>query len=463
MNNLQVKRNPYHVAGDDIIALMLNSNDVCQRVEYEFGLRAELMPTIVHNRAYIAIQTLRKMGYAGGLNDNEIVRLAGEAVTHDWLGQRAYEGLNARGEVDSILLANLPSNAGMVLEHGQKLAVRTTLAEQVRLLDMGEVSAEQAMLNAMNTLAMAGKRQSIPNEYADENGADFVRMMESDPLPSIKTGLADVDNLTGGFITGRLWNVISAMKMRKTTMMLNWALGALFTNKDISVSIHSGEMTRRQVIAQLCAMLAVAWQLKNGVYKAGDRGNAISGDALIRAGNRYKTWGFPQTDSINAAFRLYQSLGRRLQIYDKQMGLQTIDDAMRFFKRSLAINGTKLHLFDYFSIFRAPGHSMHEQAQYSANIFQDMAVGHDCSVVVLAQKNAKSVENEDGHLVGALGGIALEAAGDYNWTTHYAPHEDANKLRLTLKQSRHSAVDSLNLNIHPASGLVLDASWMVNL
>lgn len=451
---------PVEYAANDIISLMLNDADTCLRVEYEFSLRAEYMPNAETYRAYIAIQTMRKMGNKGELNDNELIKLAGNAINHDWISQRVSEGLDSRGRLDAILLQHLSSNALIVREYGRGQMLFEKLTQQAAALKSGQ-SVDETIAQSMTILVGAGVTDRIENEYAHENGSEFERMMESEPPPAIESGIPDVDRMVGGFVLGRFWALISAMKMRKTTMVINWILAALFSNPDVSVSFYSAEMPRNQVIGQMCAMLAVAWQLKNGVFSQNHKSNFISGSMLVAAGKRYRNWGHPATQSVSEAIRIYKSFEKRLQIYDTEGGLRNLDDAQRFFKRSVAVNGSQLHFFDYFTKLLMPG-DLVAQSKYGADTFADMAKGNNCAVVVLAQKNASAIKNEDSHLVGAMGGIALEAAADYNWTTNYDAHETPDKVQLTLKQSRHSGVGSIALNIHPDSGLIFDASWIVN-
>src|SRR5690348_10397808 len=83
----------YERAADDLIALMAHSAEICSRLEYEFEVQAPYMPTVGHYHAYIAIQTLRKLGRKGSLNDNAVIELTGAAVTHDWYNMRYAEGV----------------------------------------------------------------------------------------------------------------------------------------------------------------------------------------------------------------------------------------------------------------------------------------------------------------------------------------------------------------------------------
>lgn len=448
----------YEKAADDLIALMIHSADVCGRLEYEFEVQAGYMPTMVHFQAYIAIQTLRKMDKRGSLNDNAVVEMAGAVVTHEWFNMRYAEGVK-NNSLDSVLLAHLADNARIVRENGKAKVLYEKLIMEANLLQAGQ-SFDDTLLKSMNALAMAGTNQSIGDEHAIEHGAAIEEMLNNPPQPSFPTGINAIDNLTGGVGFNRLSSLVSAYKMRKTTTALNIILGVLMTNPDARAAFYSAEMNQTQVALNMIAMLSVAWLYKQGMMSP--ENGMISGDFLLQVGNGYKRWKKERAQAVNAGIQAYKALGNRLQIYDKGVGgLQTMADAERLFKRNVALFGGDFHVFDYFGLLGISGASLFEQSAERTSRFLEMSKSK--SILVLAQKNEANVEREDGHSAGAKGGNDLPAASSYVWTTRYKALETPQTLTLELKHSRFSEVRKMDLDIHPASGLLSDSNWIARL
>lgn len=448
----------YERAADDLIALMVHSSDICARLEYEFEMRHDYMPTPAHYASYVAIQTLRKMGRKGSLLDNSVIELSGAAVTHDWYNRRYAEGVKDNA-LDPLLLAHLEDNARIVRDNGKVKVLYSVLMSEAAALQAGQ-AFDDTLIKSMNALAMAGTSQGIGAEHAIEHGMEIETMLNNPPPPALMTGINAIDSLTGGLGIKRLSSLISAYKMRKTTVALNILLGSLMTNYDMSAAFYSAEMSQKQVALNLICMLAIGWLLRRGLYTY--ESGAIWGDLLLSAGNRYKQWGNYRAQAVDAGIKAYQQLGKRLQIYDKEVGgLRTMADAERLFRRNVALYKSELHIFDYFGLLEMPGASIYEQSAARTNRFLDMS--KDATVFVLAQRNEASVDREDGHSAGAKGGNDLPAACSYVWTTRYKAKETPGILTLELKHSRFSEVRAMEMDIHAPSGLLLDSSWITRL
>lgn len=445
----------YERAADDIIALMVHSTEVCERVGYEFDLRHEYMPTPAHYHAYTAIQTLRKMGHKGTLNDNSIIELAGASVTHEWISRRNAEG-QKHGVLDAVLLHHLPENARIVRDNGKVKCLYEKLLTEANALQAGQ-EFDVTVINSMNALAMAGTNQAIGAEHADELGAEIELELESPPPQTLLTGITDIDTLTSGMGMNMLSSIISAYKMRKTTISLNMLLGVLMTNPDITAAFYSAEMNRNQIGRALIAMLSVAWLLREGLFTP--ESSVISGDLLQKAGNGYKQWRNYRAQAVNVGIQEFKKLSNRLQIYDKKVGnLQTMADAERLFKRNVALYGGAFHVFDYFGLLDMPGATVFEQSANRTKRFLEMS--KEATVLVLAQKNEANVDREEGHSAGAKGGNDLPAACSYVWTTRYKAKETPNQCTLELKHSRYSEARAMELEMHAPSGLLFASNWI---
>jgi hypothetical protein len=445
----------FEQAAGDLISLMIHSADVCARVEYEFDVRADYMPSYIHFQAYIAIQTLRKLGRKGSLNDNAVIELTGATVTHDWYNLYYARGVK-NNTIDAVLMAHLADNARIVRDNGKVKVLYEKLTAEANLLQAGQ-SFDDTLINSMNALAMAGTNQAIGDEHAVEHGAFIEDMLNNEPPPAFYTGINAIDDLTGGIGFKRLSSLISAYKMRKTTSALNIVLGVLMTNPDARAAFYSAEMNQIQVALNMIAMLAIAWLLKRGLYTP--ESSMIWGDLLQQVGNGYKHWKNHRAEAVNEGIKAYKALGNRLQIYDKNVGgLRTMADAERLFRRNVALFGGDFHVFDYFGLLEVSGASLFEQSATRTQRFLEMS--KDKSILVLAQKNEANVERTDGHSAGSKGGNDLPAASSYVWTTRYNAKETPNILTLELKHSRFSEVRAMDLGIHPPSGLLLENSWV---
>ncbi len=445
----------YERAADDIIALMVHSTDVCERVGYEFDLRHEYMPTPAHMHAYTAIQTLRKLGHKGTLNDNSIIELAGAAVTHEWINRRNAEG-QKNGALDTVLLHHLAEDARIVRDNGKVKCLYEKLHSEADALQAGQ-AFDETIINAMNALAMTGTNQAIGAEHAVDLGSEIELELDAPPPQTLLTGITDIDSLTSGMGMNMLSSIISAYKMRKTTISLNILLGVLMTNPDITAAFYSAEMNRMQVGRSLIAMLATAWLLREGMFTPAS--SVISGDLLQKAGNNYKHWKDNRAQAVHVGIQEFKRLSNRLQIYDKKVGnLQTMADAERLFKRNVALYGGAFHVFDYFGLLDIPGATIFEQSAQRTKRFLEMS--KDATVLVLAQKNEANVEREEGHSAGAKGGNDLPAACSYVWTTRYKAKETPNQCTLELKHSRYSEVRAMELEMHAPSGLLFASNWI---
>lgn len=446
----------YERAADDIIALMVHSTDVCERVGYEFDLRHDYMPTDAHFHAFVAIQTLRKLGHKGTLNDNSVIELAGAAVTHEWISRRNAEG-QKNGVLDAVLVHHLAENARIVRDNGKVKVLYEKLTNEANALQAGQ-AFDETIINSMNALAMAGTNQAIGAEHADELGAEIAMELEAPPPQTLLTGITDIDTLTNGMGMNMLSSIISAYKMRKTTISLNILLGVLMTNTDISAAFYSVEMSRQQIGRALIAMLATAWLLHEGLYTP--ESAVISGDLLLKAGNTYKYWKHNRAQAVNVGIQEFKKLSNRLQIYDKKVGnLQTMADAERLFKRNVALYGGAFHVFDYFGLFDMSGATTYEQSANRTKRFLEMS--KDATVLVLAQKNEANVDREEGHSAGAKGGNDLPAACSYVWTTRYKAKETPGQCTLELKHSRYSEARAMEVEMSAPSGLLLASNWIV--
>lgn len=452
------------LAADDLLSLMLHSGDVCNRVAYEHGLKPEYMPGAHRLRLFMVILDLRRTLPDGTLPDTLVLEKGAGVFNIDYLAERADSGIEKGGRLDHLLLGNLETNVQIVVRSGRANLLKRKLSDMIGKLTPENYEALAYTL--FDTLTSATDTQALANTHAHENGKAFEVLMQSPSQKGFKWGLHWLDSVLGASATAhRTWYIGGAYKQRKTTLALNMLLGLLLSNPLAKVAFYSREMPRNSIIAQLVAMLAVADIISQGnLYRPVDGAymSAISGDKLLTARNAYKQW--PAAGSVDAAIRTYQSFGQRLAIYDSSPqngGLYDMASAYRLFKRSVSLEDAHVHMFDYAGLFDAPGANIYEQSQYRALMFQRMAQEHEATVVVLAQRNEESIKSKSTYSPGIKGGGDAPASADHMLLTHYKMKDmRENELRVVMKLNKYGATGFEEYEIHPESGLILNASWI---
>ena len=138
-------------------------------------------------------------------------------------------------------------------------------------------------------------------------------------------------------------------------------------------------------------------------------------------------------------------------------------------KRDKAMYGLDVLFVDYMQLCDAPGKSEHEQTAYLAKSFQKLALREDITAVVLAQKNEDSIKNGvKSYSPGVKGGGDAAATADFMLVTSYKQDDAQNdkQLKVKMQLSRHGVGgnDTENIfDIHPASGLFLESSWIAHI
>jgi replicative DNA helicase len=90
------------------------------------------------------------------------------------------------------------------------------------------------------------------DDLASEVYATILKRVENPGIPGISTGYTGLDNLSGGFIPGKLWILAARPSMGKSAYMCNLALKTAKEGK--SVVIFSLEMTKEEVIERMISI-----------------------------------------------------------------------------------------------------------------------------------------------------------------------------------------------------------------
>lgn len=454
---------PYELAADDVIAVLLNEETALDKSVYEMGLLPAHMPTPQHKIAMEVITKLRQEKKV--VHDTVVMDMAAGAVGLEWISQRwALYDATRSGSV-------FEANVRLVREHGIRHGIQRVLNTGITQLADTKKPTALLISQLMDILSTVHMDTSIKGETAAEIAKEFIHMMNTEPVAQLSTGFQWLDTIAGGFDRKHLWWIAGAYKGRKSTMMLNLMLSALM--QGAQVGTLSREMPRIRVAGQMVAMLAVAWLLREGLYNQTDANgiplNSISANSLARAKVGYRKWDKRKVAAVDYGIAEWTKFDKRLRIYDSMDGAGSLSDwasVQRVVKRDKAMYGLDLLFVDYMQLFDAPGKSEHEMTAYLSKNFQKLTMKEDITTIVVAQKNEDSIKNgQKSYSPGIKGGGDAAATADFMLVTSYkqGDQSDETQLNVRMQLSRHGTggADVENtFDIHPASGLFLEAGWI---
>lgn len=470
---------PHLLAAEDILSVMIHSEEHCYRAELDLHLHYGWMPTPQHAHIYRAIMELRKAGQQGTIHDTlalDAAKQYGGAFSLDLYNMLYAAGIDKYEQIDALLVDNFNASAEIVIRYGRARALGKALTKWTNDLKTGK--AADGVLKEMSDVAAFAGRTSARLENV--HAADLVHMarsiMAQPPRRGLRTGVPLIDELTGGFSIPRFWQIAGAYKQRKTTLALNFMLSVLFQGG--SVCFLSREMLREQVTFNFIAMLAVAWIRRNGHYSktfevksTGEKlpVHLISADNLRQAGDGYKSWNPISRDAVDAGMEMFASFGRRLRVYDTTPeggALSDMHSAEMVYRRDKMLENCDLMAADYAGLFGAEGAALTEQYEYRARKFQTM-LSLGTPILVLVQRTEEGVKrsataDDESHSPSAYGGGAFPAAADYLMLVRYE-ELDGNResnLTVTMKNTRHSQGGKETYQIHSPSGLLLANTWL---
>lgn len=452
---------PHELAADDVITVMMHESAAIDRATFELGLRPVYWPSNQHRAVYDALLSLRKANEP--IHDTTVLAKCNGAVDLTWYTQRycLYDVTRTGATFDS--------NVKLIVDYGTRAGIRQLLSIADKQLADGK-TAQSVIYNLIETLSTIHADKGIKHETAKDHGLDFRAFMDAEPIPRRSTGLDWLDELSGGFDPGHIWWIAGAYKGRKSTLMLNLVLNQLMEGG--SVCILSREMQRRRVNAQLVSMLAVGYLLQNNLYNAKDKWsnplNWISATGLIQAQKNYRRWDDRKVAAVDYGIAQYTRFANRLRIYDTGDGSGSLSDlasAYNVIKRDKALYGVDLVCADYLQLFDAPGKSFFDKTSRLAQTFQQVAQRENVTVMVVAQKNEESIKGEESYSPGIKGGGDPAQTADYLLVTGYKQTDsaDENHVDVNMRLSRHGRGgrgEKHSFNIHPASGLLLESTWL---
>jgi replicative DNA helicase len=463
----------YELAADDVLAVMLNDETCRQQAVYEYSIMPAHMPTLAHRKLYEAI--LACMAAGEPIHDTALLEKCGSVVTLDFLSQRAVLSDDSRKRA-------LPFNAAKIRKHGMSAGTRNILKIADDELAAGK-PYDNVTARLVTALTSLDSGEEVIGETADARADKLSDLLDSEPVTLPSTGLPWLDLLTGGVDRGHIWWIGAPYKSRKSTVMLNIAVGMLmswFTRGCVgeppSVGIGSGEMFTERIDAQIAAMLAVAyikrrgwWQERFTIGSTAYPLHMISADTILKARANHRSWDPRRVEAIRFAVNQLRAFGKASRVYDrrpKSGNLTSFQHLISAIRRDKHIHKANVFFVDYLQIFRPPSEKLFDFMSSAALELQTLAGNEGVTLVVLAQQNEETIKTGAGYSAGIKGGGDAAATADYLLTSLYKSGDladDDTKIELTMKLSRHGmggGDTKRQMDIHPMSGLLMESDWI---
>jgi len=466
----------WELAADDLLAVMLSDTDARDHVLFTRGVMPAHMPSVKHRRLFEAIRDCVALGEP--VHDTTVRDKCGSVVPLDWYSQIALLS-------DDTRLMALDANITLVRKHGMSAGVQRLLRLADDELTRGK-AYDNVTARLMTALASLDGSGTITGETAEGMADEFDALMDAPPANLAMTGLPWLDGISGGLEPGHIWWIAAPYKSRKSTVMLNMALGLLMTwytrgcnGEPPSIGIASREMPRVRITAQMIAMLAVAyirrrnwWQERFTIGTTSHPLHNISPKMLLNSRSGYRQWDPHRVEAIDYGRSQYAAFGRQLRVYDraKENGkLSDIDSLFSIMRRDKYVHGASVFFIDYLQLFQPDGMTLFEFMSSASRKLQEFAGVEKITLVVLAQQNEDTIKTGSGYSGGIKGGGDAPSTADYQLNSLYKAGDfadDPTKLLLTMKLSRHGdgGGDTKRVHdIHPQSGLLFESDWTVRI
>lgn len=413
------------------------------------------LPTPVLQMAWLAVEKRMTAGNLpdGPLGVSELLPYCGEEVTGDFLHTCLANG----GFPREIELAG--DTAQEVIEAARAADRARQLRDAAACLESGEPLAvvdERVLSNA--TL-----------EYGQEIDHDFVGAVDAvfdNPAEiGASTGIAWLDDVTGGMLLHELWLLGGRYKGGKTRTQRHITLARLLRGDKCSHFALEGTYTPYAL--DMVAMLATKYLIASNRPELA----SLSGRLFRRLGNLWQQRLNPiQVDAIQRARKVLGDWKEKglFRIYTAEHnhgGVHTIQDVRRYLRLDTR-QGVQFASYDYAQRFTSEGKlfdAMREVALVSQDITQELPVSL-LGLVQLNEARNNEVEGDFSLGAGIKGGGDLPSSADVFLTVSndiesYNAAKTANKpdalMKLTLFFSRFDAADETVVKVNRTSGLIL--------
>lgn len=286
-------------------------------------------------------------------------------------------GMNqlARLSRDTPSTVHATSYAAIVQERARQRARIAALTAQVDALysgvqDMGELD-EALQRHLLDSSAHAGSMTHIRTAISAQAQELEARFKGTIP-PALKTGLADLDDITNGWERGDLVILGARPGMGKTAVALDLALRFAFGEAAdaVPVGVFSLEMTEEQLAMRMACSLS-----------------GIDSGRMQRAEFRERDWA-PYIDAVGSLMEA--------PIYIDDTAALPITELCSRARRAVMEHGLRVIFVDYLQLVRAPGkRSEQEVVSEVSRQLKALAKDTGTTVVALAQLNRGVEQRED--------------------------------------------------------------------
>lgn len=463
MEQLTTHQSAYLSAADDTLAAMYFDPAKIDAAIYDYNIRPVYYPSQAQRALFQTLCQLRQAGEM--IYDTTVLAKAGSALSHEWL-------LNLVNTYAPPMGAAYDTNCRLLVEYGTRASALNVLQTSAsQMMDASGKPTAELIRQTMEILGSLHTASGIRNVTAADTATDFAQFMTGDPVTTLSTGNDWLDDLTGGFSPADIWWIVSAYKMRKSTLLLNLMVYAALNGA--SVAFLSREMPRRRVVAQIVCMFGIGYLIENGLYEtkssSGHPLNWINPRALMQARNTYRRWDNRKVRAIDYGIAEWRKIETKMRIYDTSDEggrLHDMNSVEAIIRRDLAMYGTEIVGADYLQLFDAPGAGIFDKTSYAARLLQEIGKRDNLTMLIAAQKNENAIQNMDteSYSSGVKGGGDPAQTADFLLETRYKFGDltDERKLELTLKLSRHgSGGNNVKqvFDIHPGSGLFMEGNY----
>lgn len=369
------------------------------------------------------------------------------------------------------------ANVRDLLDFGERAFTVKRLRDSADQLMQGGhgISHEQVVSHAISGLVNSGS-DTIENDTAAQMAHDFEIFLSEAPNGHMSTGVALIDQWTGGLTEGDFIAIAAPMKQRKTSLALNMLIN--MARDGHSVALMMFESNKRMVNAMLVSMFAIEYLLETNQYRRPDmddkaqvigQANQVWAKSLVKLRGNYPVLGKIRTEAIRYGISELGKLGDKLRIYDRTRkggGLNDCASIHRVCLRDKAMYDTDFIAIDHAQRINERG-SDYEKLITVVPYLESLARRENIAMCLLAQMNSSTSEGTGNtHLTGIRGGSVLDEAVDYMFITGYKqklPDSDerrkSDELIIGLQHSRYGdggAHKRAVVKIDPNSGLILN-------
>jgi hypothetical protein len=379
------------------------------------------------------------------LHDTAVAIAAGQDVT--WIAERIalFDTTRAAAFADQ-LNALLTFGRG----HRQIEAVKRGRSELLAAMNNG-LKIDGAAANIIEALQAETRQAGERPVRGDEI---LARVLAKTEQKTVHTGIALLDEWTGGMIKNEFVAWVAPYKARKTSAMANVILARLKAGDQ--VSIFSFDENQDQMTNRLRAMLITEYMYREKQYH--HAGNKVSAKLLERAGQRWKNWEKPLLQAVEYANDSLSVRGKQYRLYDRTVCNGTIPHIAALCRMDAQRHGLDTIFVDHLQSLSG-FKTLFEKVEHGSAALHELRGELNCRMWLLSQQNEAAIGgmDEGSYSPNTKGGGGLASSADTIIVSKYmfGTVTEPDKLRIELRQARYEQSQVYGyVKIHPASGWI---------